>query len=81
MHARGFSLAGRLVTASEFVENTIEKEMAKFERQGRSSAKKRPRRVRGKVRNRLGIHLFALVFPVEQMRLRNSCRVIMVNNS
>jgi hypothetical protein len=49
VHARGFSLAGRLVTASEFVENTIEKEMAKFERQGRSS-QKRPRRVREKVR-------------------------------
>jgi len=40
VQAQGFSLARRLDAAGEFVENTIDKEMAKFERLGIEFAKK-----------------------------------------
>jgi hypothetical protein len=77
----GFFVAGRLDAASEFVENTIEKELAKFERQGIEFRKKDREKYAAKLRNRLGLHLCVFVFPVEPIRPRNSCRIIMVNSS
>ena len=74
-------MAGRLDAAGEFVETTIDKEMAKFERLGLSSQKKDREECTAKLRDRLELYLCALVFPVEQIWPSELCRIIMVNKS
>ena len=74
-------MAGRLDAAGEFVENTIDKEMAKFERLGLSSQKKDREECTAKLCDRLELYFCALVFPVEQIWPSELCRIIMVNKS